>query len=80
MVKLGDERHIFDRAELVYTEVREIEKVTGVELRRVGTRARQVLDHGSGYALPSPWHPWVMTIPRPPKGAGPLPRRSRPSA
>jgi hypothetical protein len=37
VVKLGDERHIFDRAELMYTEVQEIEKVTGVELRRVGT-------------------------------------------
>jgi hypothetical protein len=29
VVKLGDERHIFDRAELMYTEVQEIEKVTG---------------------------------------------------
>ena len=29
VVNLGDERHIFDRAELMYTEVQEIEKVTG---------------------------------------------------
>jgi hypothetical protein len=29
VVKLGDERHIFDRAELMHTEVQEIEKVTG---------------------------------------------------
>jgi hypothetical protein len=29
VVKLGDERHIFDRAELIYTEVQEIGKVTG---------------------------------------------------
>jgi hypothetical protein len=29
VVKPGDERHIFDRAELMYTEVQEIEKVTG---------------------------------------------------
>jgi len=29
LVKLGDERHVFDRSQLMYTEVREIQKVTG---------------------------------------------------
>jgi hypothetical protein len=30
VIKLGDERHVFDRAKLMFTEVQEIEKATGL--------------------------------------------------
>ena len=52
VIKLGDERHVFDRQRLMYTEVAEIEKVTGLsygewerELARYSITAIAALVH-----------------------------------
>ena len=75
VVKLGDERHIFDCAELMYAEVQEIEKVTGSSFaeweRELG---RYSITVPATLCL-RPGTLGVMTIPRPPKGAGPSGRR-----